>query len=372
MNRRKRIVIRRTASEAAEPNGAQFDESVEHPSYARPAPRPHARHPILIPHSQRTLDPPLVSPANSEVSMPDSTGEAPSLVSDSASHPSTSSPHTGAHSHQTVFGNPYGYGVQHPVHGVPPSVSYYVNGQPTCCSTFQPSSYANPAYEPPPPLPMLYSYDPSKTSGSIPSNQGLENLSHAATLSSPMQSGSLDHHQVNASQPKLPSLRRFMDSTEHRLNDQVFPHWDAAAHGASENQDPEQSPPRYPSPPTLQAPPFTPSKKRTAEEAGFSDSTSLPYSHHRTAFQLGLPGTTKPMPSLREMHKVKADFERRPFLPSTDERAENSIEQLHHEGTEAISNVSKSQVSANTSRDEAEFSKATPAKKKMSISSLMH
>lgn len=84
MNRRRRIVVRRDGNRQA------FDESAESLSFARPA--PVAQRQILVPHTRRRIDPPMISPVNSEVSMPDSLGEAPSLVSDSGSHLSNSSP----------------------------------------------------------------------------------------------------------------------------------------------------------------------------------------------------------------------------------------------------------------------------------------
>ena len=99
MNRRRRIVLRREGSVRG---GPEFDENVEPLSFARPAPvppHPADRH-ILVPTSRRRIEPPLISPVHSEVSMPDSLGEAPSLVSDSSSHFSMSSPNAVAHPHR--------------------------------------------------------------------------------------------------------------------------------------------------------------------------------------------------------------------------------------------------------------------------------
>ena len=99
MNRRRRIVVRREGSVRG---GLEFDENVEPLSFARPAPvppHPADRH-ILVPTSRRRIEPPLISPVHSEVSMPDSLGEAPSLVSDSSSHFSMSSPNAVAHPHR--------------------------------------------------------------------------------------------------------------------------------------------------------------------------------------------------------------------------------------------------------------------------------
>lgn len=84
MNRRRRIVIRRDGGRE------DFNESVQSLSFARPA--PVGQRPILVPQTRHRIEPPMISPVNSEVSMPDSLGEAPSLVSDSGSFLSNSSP----------------------------------------------------------------------------------------------------------------------------------------------------------------------------------------------------------------------------------------------------------------------------------------
>ena len=84
MNRRRRLVVRR---EGASRSGDDFDERVEPLSFARPVntlERPVRT--IMIPPSRRTVEAPLTSPAVSEVSVPDSIGEAPSLISDSSSN----------------------------------------------------------------------------------------------------------------------------------------------------------------------------------------------------------------------------------------------------------------------------------------------
>ncbi|KAL9095992.1 MAG: hypothetical protein Q9163_006475 [Psora crenata] len=87
MNRRRRIVVRREGPRAGVHD---FNETVHPLSFARPAPLPQQR--IFVPQIPRRIEAPLVSPVHSEVSMPDSTGEAPSLVSDHGSHMTTASP----------------------------------------------------------------------------------------------------------------------------------------------------------------------------------------------------------------------------------------------------------------------------------------
>lgn len=84
MNRRRRLVVRR---EGASRSGDDFDERNEALSFARPAiPLERPVRTIMIPPSRRTVEAPLTSPAVSEVSVPDSIGEAPSLISDSSSN----------------------------------------------------------------------------------------------------------------------------------------------------------------------------------------------------------------------------------------------------------------------------------------------
>ncbi|MCJ1299968.1 hypothetical protein MMC08_002762 [Hypocenomyce scalaris] len=84
MNRRRRLVVRR---EGGSRSGDDFDERVEPLSFARPVntlERPVRS--IMIPPSRRRVDAPLTSPAVSEVSVPDSIEEAPSLISDASSN----------------------------------------------------------------------------------------------------------------------------------------------------------------------------------------------------------------------------------------------------------------------------------------------
>ena len=89
MNRRRRIVVRRDGSSYC---GHNFDENTHTLSYARPIPStmPRTVENITISSSQCRIEAPMVSPAASEISMADSIGEAPSLVSDSSSRISAS------------------------------------------------------------------------------------------------------------------------------------------------------------------------------------------------------------------------------------------------------------------------------------------
>ena len=89
MNRRRRIVVRREGSSHC---GQNFDEKTQTLSYARPIhdTLPRTVKNIMISSPRRIIEAPLISPASSEMSMTDSIGEAPSLVSDSSSHHSMS------------------------------------------------------------------------------------------------------------------------------------------------------------------------------------------------------------------------------------------------------------------------------------------
>lgn len=84
MNRRRRIIVRR--------DGTRHEE-FESLSFSQPPsdlPQHHRRTILVSRHSGRMIAPPMISPALSEGSMPDSIGEAPSLISDSSSTTSTS------------------------------------------------------------------------------------------------------------------------------------------------------------------------------------------------------------------------------------------------------------------------------------------
>ncbi len=89
MNRRRRIVVRRDGSSHC---GQNFDEKTQTLSYARPIQNtlPRTVKNIMISSPHRRIEAPMISPAASDVSMTDSIGQAPSLVSDSSSHISAS------------------------------------------------------------------------------------------------------------------------------------------------------------------------------------------------------------------------------------------------------------------------------------------
>lgn len=100
MNRRRRLVIRREGSVRG---GREFDESNHSLSFARPPALPPNRPSIITTaHTRRRIEQPLTSPARSEVSMPDSVGDTPSLVSDSGSHISMSSPNAITNAHRVL------------------------------------------------------------------------------------------------------------------------------------------------------------------------------------------------------------------------------------------------------------------------------
>lgn len=88
MNRRRRLAVGRECNGR---NHSDFDEKMEHLSFARPI-NPQSQPPksIMIPSHPGRIELPMISPAASEVSMADSCGEAPSLISDSSSNMSAS------------------------------------------------------------------------------------------------------------------------------------------------------------------------------------------------------------------------------------------------------------------------------------------
>ena len=99
MNRRRRLVVRREGSVRG---GREFNESNHSLSFARPPALPNRPSTITTVHARRRIEQPLTSPARSEVSMPDSVGDTPSLVSDSGSHISMSSPNAIANAHRIL------------------------------------------------------------------------------------------------------------------------------------------------------------------------------------------------------------------------------------------------------------------------------
>ena len=90
MNRRRRIMVRRDANVRTQMTHHENADSI---SFVRPAP-PKTQRPILVPQVRPRVEQALVSPVHSDVSMPDSMGDAPSLISDHGSHFSTSSPNS--------------------------------------------------------------------------------------------------------------------------------------------------------------------------------------------------------------------------------------------------------------------------------------
>lgn len=88
MNRRRRLAVGREGSGRRH---SDFDEKMEPLSFARPVdPQAHPPKSIMIPSHPGRIELPMISPAASEVSMADSIGEAPSLISDSSSSMSAS------------------------------------------------------------------------------------------------------------------------------------------------------------------------------------------------------------------------------------------------------------------------------------------
>ena len=198
MNRRRRIVVRREGSVRG---GLEFDENVEPLSFARPAPvppHPADRH-ILVPMSRRRIEPPLISPVHSEVSMPDSLGEAPSLVSDSSSHFSMSSPSAVAHPHRYL-----------PLPETPQSDYWRLNLH----SSAGTNSYPNRMSSAPERSPTVWSHNevPKSPANPNPPYQRLQQFAEVAT-----RTGSVVSSVVQPMQRPpypLPSFRNLVDNAD--------------------------------------------------------------------------------------------------------------------------------------------------------------
>lgn len=172
MNRRRRIVVRREGSVRG---GLEFDEKVEPLSFARPAPvppHPADRH-ILVPTSRRRIEPPLISPVHSEVSMPDSLGEAPSLVSDSSSHFSMSSPNAVAHPHRYL---------------PPPETPQSDYWRPSLHNAPGTNPYPNRISQAPDRSPTVWSHNevPKSPANPLPAYQRLQQFAEVATRTGPV------------------------------------------------------------------------------------------------------------------------------------------------------------------------------------------
>ena len=198
MNRRRRIVVRREGSARA----AGFDESNENLSFARPAPPIQSR-PLRIPTSRRMIEPPLTSPATSEVSMPDSLGEAPSLVSDSSSHYSMSSPNATAHSHYRFLPAPEVPQSQQSEFNWRPSAPPYTNSHP---HAFAPTVDRSP--------PMWSRNEMPKGPNPPPSYQRLQHLSDVATRTTPSASSDRQRPPLLHHQGSLPSFNNLLNTSE--------------------------------------------------------------------------------------------------------------------------------------------------------------
>lgn len=195
MNRRRRIVVRRNGSVRG---GLEFDENVESLSFARPAPvppHPTDRH-ILVPTSRRRIEPPLISPVHSEVSMPDSLGEAPSLVSDSSSHFSMSSPNAVAHPHRYL-----------PPPEMPQSDYWRSNLHNVAATTPYPNRFSTA----PDRSPTLWSHNevPKSPVKPSPPYQRLQQFAEVAARTGPLASSI-----VQPMQRPLPSFRNLIDNPE--------------------------------------------------------------------------------------------------------------------------------------------------------------
>ena len=189
MNRRRRILVRRDGPDHAL---SRFDEQSQPLSFARPAPV-GGQNSIQVPPPCRLLEAPLISPVYSDVSMPDSVGEAPSLVSD--------------HSSYRAIASPSGY--VHPPRQLPFLDLASVNGSKPY-SPLQPQTMSSRGDVMTP-----FSSNSQRSRDAIPSSQHPSQrlhqfsevaLNYTPTLASP--SNPLPSYHV----PGLPSFNRLMDS----------------------------------------------------------------------------------------------------------------------------------------------------------------
>lgn len=313
MNRRRRIVVRREGSVRG---GLEFDENVEPLSFARPAPvppHPANRH-ILVPTSRRRIEPPLISPVHSEVSMPDSLGEAPSLVSDSSSHLSMSSPNAVAHPHRYL-----------PPPETPQS-DYWRLSLHTTAAT---NPYHNRISTAPDRSPTVWSHNevPKSPANPPPPYQRLQQFAEVAARTGPVASSVVQPMQ----QPPfpLPSFRNLVDNA------------DGPRFQPQEASQPAMSPVPQLHPPT------------NRQLAGPMQHSALPhpehlnvsYSHHSYS-----PSTSS---TTLKTHYQSAALS---TSPSPNFRVESS------DG----SNPRK------RSADDAELSPRSPERKKMTLSSILH
>lgn len=206
MNRRRRMVVRREQQQGVTNSGSAFDESVESPSYARPAPLP-ARH-IMVPASHRRLDPPLTSPAGSEMSMASSMEDAPSLISDGSSQFSMSSPHAYAHTHQQQAYRPHPANLQGHYWGPAPVLRSQSSQDTAATATAYDRSPQGCSRSETPKAP----YDTPRT------HQRLHQFADVATARSPVESSHTQYTpqpSKKAPRAQIPSARMTMFGDTH-------------------------------------------------------------------------------------------------------------------------------------------------------------
>ena len=194
MNRRRRLVVRREGSVRG---GREFNESNHSLSFARPPALPNRPPIITTARASRRIEQPLTSPAHSEVSMPDSVGDTPSLVSDSGSHISMSSPNAVANAHRIL---------------PPPLETSQPDGWRTGSAT-----HAHYRYELGPPAnrsPTLWAHgEAHKSSQSHPPSQRLRQFADVAAGTAFTFRSDYQHPPELPSQRPLPSFNNLVNGT---------------------------------------------------------------------------------------------------------------------------------------------------------------
>ncbi len=311
MNRRRRMVVRREQGNA--PGRLAFDENLESPSFARPVPPP--TRPLMVPTSRRRIEPPLTSPANSEVSMADSLGEAPSLTSDASSHLSMSSPHAYAHPHH------HHHAYLPPPPGVPHR-DYWGHPPILGSSSYSNNTPANTAYDRS--LPAWSYNETSKLPyGQPQSHQRLQQFADVATTRSPLENAN--------TQPMLP--------IQNQTPRNQIPSYRELVHNTHS----------HPGPPALSIP------QSASSESGMRPPLELSTQDHRGHMAPATRSYTAPSESLNQTASSYA-----PLAPTI----ESSLS-----ASNTVPRVSQSATPNATAVNEPEASQ--PERKPMSVSSLL-
>ena len=188
MNRRRRIIVRRDGTGRHQDS---FDSLPFSPPATELSPS-HSKTILVSRNSGGMIAPPMISPSLSEGSMPDSIGEAPSLISDSSSITSTSP-----------------YITRQPYPTLPPlrkpHASDYRPGVPRVLSAANLASRDS--------LTLAMHSEPRRPS--LPTDQRLHHLAEGAVSTSSGGTASAGSQSFSQRQYKLPSFESLIRGVEH-------------------------------------------------------------------------------------------------------------------------------------------------------------